>query len=172
VRASALQNVLWGSFMADLKTMNPQKIAIKNLKHDPDNARKHSQKNLDAIAGSLARFGQQKPIVVNGENIVLAGNGTLAAARELGWSEIVAVRVPVNWTWEQQRAYALADNRTAEMAEWDSEKLAAQLIELDSVGWELDDVGFEKLQPPTEELPATKRKPVVCPDCGAEFIPG
>jgi hypothetical protein len=58
------------------------------------------------------------------------------------------------------------------MAEWDSEKLAAQLIELDSVGWELDDVGFEKLQPPTEEIAAPKKKPVVCPDCGHEFIPG
>lgn len=157
--------------MADLKTMNPQKIAIKNLKHDPHNARKHSQKNLDAIAGSLARFGQQKPIVINGENIVLAGNGTLAAAKQLGWNEIVCVRVPVTWGWEQQRAFALADNRTAELAEWDSDKLASQLIELDSVGWELDDVGFEKLQPPTEEIATPKKKPVTCPDCGAEFIP-
>ena len=157
--------------MADFKSMNPQKIAIKNLKHDPDNARKHSQNNLDAIAGSLARFGQQKPIVINGENIVLAGNGTLAAAKQLGWDEIVCVRVPATWGWEQQRAFALADNRTAELAEWDSEKLASQLIELDSVGWELDDVGFEKLQPPTEEISAPKKKPVTCPDCGAEFVP-
>lgn len=157
--------------MADCKTMEIQKIAIKNLKHDPDNARKHNQKNLDAIAGSLARFGQQKPIVINGENIVLAGNGTMEAAKQLGWTEIKAVRVPASWGWEQQRAYALADNRTAEMAEWDTDKLAAQLIELDSVGWELDDVGFEKLQPPSEELPVTKKKPVICPDCGAEFIP-
>lgn len=146
-------------------------VKVSTLKTDPDNARKHSQRNLDAIAGSLARFGQRKPIVVNGENIVLAGNGTLAAAKQLGWDEVVVASVPRGWSWEQQRAYALADNRTAELAEWDSDKLANQLIELDAVGWELDDVGFDKLQPPTEEVPVPKRKPVICPDCGAQFIP-
>lgn len=152
-------------------TFQTQTVSVSKLKHDPDNARKHSKQNIDAIAASLARFGQRKPIIVNGENIVLAGNGTLEAARQLGWEEILVTRVPIEWGWEQQRAFALADNRTAELAQWDSEKLASQLIELDAVGWELDDVGFEKLQPPTEEISTPKKKPVTCPDCGAEFVP-
>jgi ParB-like chromosome segregation protein Spo0J len=152
-------------------TINIRKVAIDSLTPDPDNARSHPEQNLKAIAGSLETFGQQKPLVVNGQSIVLAGNGTLEAAKSLGWTEIEVAQVPTHWTWEQQRAYALADNRTAELADWDSDKLAAQLLELDAVGWELDNVGFEKLQPPTEELPTQKRRPVTCPDCGAEFVP-
>ena len=151
--------------------MNVKSVLIKNLKPDPDNARKHSERNIDAIAASLTRFGQRKPLIVNGESIVLAGNGTLQAAKKLGWVEIEVSQIPIGWSWEQQRAYALADNRTAELAEWDSDKLANQLMELDSVGWELDDIGFEKLQPPTEELPTSNRRAVTCPDCGAEFVP-
>lgn len=152
-------------------TLNVITIQTDKLQHDPDNARKHSNRNIKAIAGSLETFGQRKPLVVMSNGMVICGNGTLEAARSLGWTEIDVSYIPTTWTWEQIRAYALADNRTAELAEWDSDKLAAQLLELDSVGWELDNVGFEKLQPPTEELPVSKRRPVTCPDCGAEFIP-
>lgn len=152
-------------------SLNIRTVAIDKLTPDPDNARKHSERNLKAIAGSLETFGQRKPIVATLDGIVIAGNGTLAAAKSLGWTEIEVAYIPAGWTWEQSRAFALADNRTAELADWDADKLASQLIELDAVGWELDNVGFEKLQPPTEELPTPKRKPVTCPDCGAEFVP-
>jgi ParB-like chromosome segregation protein Spo0J len=153
--------------MNDLRVV---KVDIDSLRLDPDNARKHSDKNLDAIAGSLKRFGQRKPIVVTGANIVIAGNGTLEAARKLGWSQIVVAYVPADWSFEQARAYALADNRTAELGEWDNDKLAMQLIELDSVGWELDDVGFEKLEPPMEELKDKKSNWVDCDECGRKVL--
>jgi len=55
---------------------------------DPANVRKHNERNLTAIAASLRRFGQQKPIIIDGDNIVRAGNGTLAAAKKLGWQTI------------------------------------------------------------------------------------
>jgi len=145
-------------------------VPISQLQSDPDNARKHSKRNLDSIAGSLKRFGQRKPIVVTNGNIVIAGNGTLEAAKQLGWSEIVIARTPLDWTYEHARAYALADNRTAELAEWDNDKLALQLIELDSVGWELDDVGFEKLEPPTEEMKERKSKMSDCDQCGRKVL--
>ena len=153
--------------MNDLRVV---KVKIDSLLFDPDNARKHSMKNIDSIAGSLKRFGQRKPLVVTGANIVIAGNGTLEAAKKLGWSEIVVAYVPSDWTFEQARAYALVDNRTAELAEWDADKLAMQLIELDSVGWELDDVGFEKLEPPTNELKDKKSNWVDCDDCGRKVL--
>jgi hypothetical protein len=124
-----------------------ESIAIAQLQHDPQNARKHNHKNIEAIANSLKKFGQRKPIVVAGENVVVAGNGQLEAARSLGWTEIQVARVPNEWSWEQVRAFALADNRTAEMAEWDSKVLVDQLVELDAVGWELSDFGFEELMP-------------------------
>ncbi len=56
-------------------------IAIDQLHPDPANARRHPQRNLDALMGSLLRFGQQKPLVIDANNIVRAGNGTLAAAK-------------------------------------------------------------------------------------------
>jgi DNA modification methylase len=123
-------------------------VLISSLSLDPSNARKHDAKNLASIAGSLKLFGQRKPIVVSGANVVVAGNGTLEAAKSLGWSEISVVRIPNDWTAEQVKAYALADNRTAELAEWDAKVLADQLIELDAEGWDVSEFGFDALEPP------------------------
>ena len=122
-------------------------VEISSLTFDPTNARKHDGKNLDAIVGSLKLFGQRKPIVVTPDNIVVAGNGTLEAATKLGWTEIVIARTPIGWTWDQIKAFALADNRTAELAEWDDKILADQLLELDANGWALEEFGFEALEP-------------------------
>jgi len=123
-------------------------VNINSLTPDPANARKHDGKNLKAIASSLEKFGQRKPIVVTPDSIVVAGNGTLEAAKSLGWTEIAIARTPSGWTWDQIKAFALADNRTAELAEWDDKVLADQLLELDANGWELEELGFENLEPP------------------------
>jgi DNA modification methylase len=123
-------------------------VNVNSLTPDPANARKHDGKNLQAIAHSLEKFGQRKPICVTPDSIVVAGNGTLEAAKSLGWTEIVIARTPVGWSWEQIRAFALADNRTAELAEWDDKVLADQLLELDANGWELEELGFANLEPP------------------------
>jgi site-specific DNA-methyltransferase (adenine-specific) len=123
-------------------------ITLSSLRLDPNNARRHDKKNLEAIKGSLSLFGQRKPIVVSGDNLIVAGNGTVEAARELGWTEIYVARIPHDWTPEQIKAYALADNRTAELAEWDSKILAEQLLELDAEGWDVAEFGFEPLEPP------------------------
>jgi DNA modification methylase len=131
--------------MTELKI---ETVAINSLTPDPANARKHDGKNLQAIENSLLKFGQRKPICVTPDSIVVAGNGTLEAAKNLGWTEIVIARTPVGWSWEQIRAFALADNRTAELAEWDDKVLADQLLELDANGWELEELGFENLEPP------------------------
>jgi len=125
-------------------------VSINSLTPDPANARKHDGKNLQAIANSLEKFGQRKPIVVTPDSIVVAGNGTLEAAKSLGWSQIAIARTPVGWTWDQIKAFALADNRTAELAEWDDKVLADQLLELDANGWELEELGFVSLQPPSD----------------------
>lgn len=117
-------------------------VPISSLTLDPTNARKHSDLNLKAIASSLERFGQRKPIVVQG-NIVLAGNGTLEAAKSIGWQEISIVKVPDDWDAQTAKAYALADNRTAELAAWDQAVLAEQLLELQDDGFDIADLGFE-----------------------------
>ena len=124
-----------------------ENIEIKDLILDPQNARLHEKRNLEAIAGSLQTFGQRKPIVIDANNTIVAGNGTVTAAKNLGWNQILAVRVPSDWTAEQIKAYALADNRTSELAEWDSTILSNQLIELDDAGWAVEDFGFLPLSP-------------------------
>jgi DNA modification methylase len=122
--------------------MEINSVCLTDLVSDPNNARKHDEKNLEAIKGSLSQFGQRKPIVVQGQ-VVIAGNGTLEAARQLGWEEISIVQVPEDWTPEQAKAFALADNRSAELAKWDMQILNAQLMELDAVEFNIEAIGFE-----------------------------
>lgn len=123
--------------------MKLETVAIASLTSDPNNARKHDEKNLEAIIGSLRTFGQRKPIVVSSESVVVAGNGTIEAAKRLGWDKIEVVRVPEDWTADQIKAFALADNRTAELASWNGEVLTAQLKELEFAGFNVAEFGFE-----------------------------
>jgi ParB-like chromosome segregation protein Spo0J len=109
--------------------MNIESVSIDSLTLDPENARRHSPRNIEAIAQSLKTFGQRRPLVV-WDDIVIAGNGTIEAAKSLGWKKVEISRVPEDWTQEQARAYALADNRTAELAEWDGAALLESLESL------------------------------------------
>lgn len=118
-------------------------VVLESLRLDPNNARKHDKRNLSAIQESLRRFGQRKPIVVTHDSVVIAGNGTLEAARSLGWTDISVTRAPQDWSTDQVKAYALADNRSAELAEWDESIMAEQLIELDEMGWDVQALGFD-----------------------------
>jgi ParB-like nuclease domain len=120
--------------------MTIETIDITDISQDPANVRKHSRRNLDAIKASLRAFGQQKPIVVDDRNVILAGNGTYEAAKELGWSEIQIVRTRLTGT--SAVAYAIADNRTAELAEWDDTALAEQLRALQSEEFDVEAAGF------------------------------
>lgn len=123
--------------------MKVESVDISVLSFDGKNARKHSDKNLSAIEASLEQFGQRKPIVVTPANVVVAGNGTLQAGLNLGWKKISVVRVPAGWSADQVQAFALADNRTAELAEWDGQVLSAQLLELYEADFDVEALGFE-----------------------------
>lgn len=111
--------------------------ALDSIVLDSENARRHDARSIEAIAASLATFGQQKPVVLVG-NKVIAGNGAVVAARKLGWTHIAAVAFPDEHT---ARAYALADNRTAELSQWDNTALAAALDAVNAQGL-ADATGF------------------------------
>jgi hypothetical protein len=100
-------------------------VAIDRLKLDSQNARKHGKSNLKAIVASLKRFRQQKPVVVDKDFVVRAGNGTVMAAKELGWKTL-EVHIS-DLSASELTAFAIADNRTAELADWDDAVLAAAL---------------------------------------------
>ena len=128
-------------------------VKLSTLTPDPQNARAHDERNLDAIKNSLLQFGQRKPLVVakanDGSLVVIAGNGTLEAAKALGWQDIAIAEVPADWDAEKARAFALADNRSAELANWNDAVLSSTLLELDAVGWDIATLGFEAIEPPT-----------------------
>ena len=162
--------------------MRVAKVKVAELVNDPANVRKHSEKNLEAIKGSLARFGQQKPLVVGSDGVVVAGNGTLEAARQLGWQEVAIVKTKL--TGSDRTAYAIADNRTGELAEWDDAALAEQLSALAIDDDELlaaagfDEAELEKLvnasvgtseASPTEVDVDGFSLANKCPACGFEF---
>ena len=155
--------------------LRPLAVPIADLTPDAANARRHDQRNLDAIAASLSRWGQRLPIVVQREGMVVrAGNGRLAAAKSLGWTHIAAV--VVDDTSVEAVAFAIADNRTAELATWDDETLASLLDTLPKDV--LPDTGFtdaeladlmEKLTPaePKEGLQLTEQLGVLI-ECETE----
>jgi len=116
-------------------------IPMESIAPDPANARLHPQVNLDAIRGSLLAFGQQRPVVVDSRGVIVAGNGLYQAARELGWAKIAAVKTTLRGV--DRMAYALADNRTAELAEWDEAALLEQLQELED-DVDLAAIGFDE----------------------------
>lgn len=147
-------------------------VPIDSLVPDPDNARLHGDRNMDAIVASLKRFGQKAPLVVRSQNrVVAAGNGRLAAAKKLGWKRIAASFSVM--TDAEFSAFALADNRTAELAEWNSEavtRLESLLSATDPdlvIGWSASELkalraeGFKRRTdpdavPPTPPVPASK----------------
>ena len=145
-------------------TLKIESVPVEKLTFDPQNARKHSDENLAAIASSLKEFGQRKPIVVTEGNVIVAGNGTVEAARLVGMTDVDVVRVPKSWTADQVKAFALADNRSAELAEWNPEVLSAQLLELEQAGFDIEALGFEAIEPAEiavaeqEEIPAPSKE--------------
>lgn len=96
-------------------------VEIDALSPDAENLRAHDDRSIRSIMGSLRRYGQVKPIVATLSGTVVAGNGTLEAARRLGWAHVA-----VSWFEggaRAARAYGIADNKTAEASEWDERSL-------------------------------------------------
>lgn len=133
---------------------------LADLHLDPRNARRHPTRNLEAIKESLSTLGQQKPIVIDKSGKIIAGNGTFAAAQALGWDEIGVIEFDGDA--KAARKFAIADNRAAELAEWDVSMLSA---EMNALG-ELGGTGFtqDELRDMLGELPSA---PTPTPDAPA-----
>ncbi len=108
-------------------------VPIDSLSPHPDNPRRG---DVEAIKQSLTRFGQVRPVLIDADGSIIAGNHTWKAAKELGWEEIAANRNEFANA-DEARAYLLADNRLAELGEYDRAELRTLLEELESSGgWE------------------------------------
>lgn len=122
------------------------------------NSRTHSDAQVAQIAASIKEFGWTNPILIDGENTIIAGHGRLLAARKLGMEEVPAI-VLDHLTKAQQRALVIADNQLALNAGWDIDMLKAEIEDLNLENFDLSLLGFDDkfldglLEPePTEGL--------------------
>ena len=118
-------------------------VSLELLRPWPRNARTHSRKQIRQIAESIRRFGFTNPVLIDGENRILAGHGRVEAAREIGMTTAPCLRVD-HMSAAEKRAYVLADNKLALNAGWDEELLALELKELMSadIEFSVDVTGF------------------------------
>ena len=134
------------------------------------NARTHSEAQVALIAGSIREFGFTNPILVDGENGIIAGHGRVMAARQLGMTAVPVIEL-AHLSAAQKRAYILADNRLAEAAGWDAQLLALEVADLSDLGIDLMSLGFEARElddllrgdmadPREEEVPPVPMVPV------------
>ncbi|MDH5525169.1 MAG: site-specific DNA-methyltransferase [Desulfobulbaceae bacterium] len=105
------------------------------------NARTHSEEQIRQLAASLKEFGWTNPVLVDGKNGVIAGQGRLMAAKSLGMEEAPVIEL-AGLTATQKRAYILADNKLAELAGWDKNLLCLELNDLQELDFDLSLIGF------------------------------
>lgn len=151
-------------------------VPTSTLMLDPKNVRKHSERSIDAIGLSLSQFGLKKPVVVDINGIIRAGNGTAQAINKVCKKALALCKstdadeqkegielkaklidhglldfeklVPMVWAnftdldAARAKAFAVADNRTAEISEWDDAGLVELLQELEGADFKTEDLGF------------------------------
>jgi ParB-like chromosome segregation protein Spo0J len=158
--------------------LQPLAVDIDSVKEDPQNARKHPAENMEALCRSLQTYGQRKPVVVNSETgVIEAGNALWAAAKQQGWDMIAVIRVKDDP--DSATGYAVMDNRSAELSEWDYMNLDTILRQLDEA-FDINLTGYteEELQYLLETVFIPEEEPEFgediptfnkCPRCGYEY---
>ena len=118
-------------------------VSIERLKPDPNNARRHTAKQIRQIAQSIGSFGFNVPVLIDRDLNVIAGHGRLLAQAP-GMGEVPAIRLE-HLSEAQKRAFMIADNRLTEIASWDDRLLAEQLQALSSVelDFDIETIGFD-----------------------------
>ena len=121
-----------------------ESIGIELLIPYANNAKKHSDEQVAQIAASIREFGFNNPVLIDGDNGIIAGHGRVMAARKLGMTLVPVLRL-THLTDAQRRAYILADNRLTETGGgWNEEILKAELERLTEEGFDVGLAGFDK----------------------------
>lgn len=121
--------------------MKVEQKPVKDLIPYINNPR-HNDAAVDAVASSIAEFGFKVPLVIDKNNVIITGHTRLKAAKKLGL-ETVPVVIADDLTEAQIKAFRLADNKVAEIAEWDEDLLKIELEELADLDFDMGDFGFE-----------------------------
>ncbi len=131
------------SFLASMTPLQIHYRPIDTLIPYARNAKQHTDAQVAQIAASIREFGWGSPILVDGQNNVIAGHGRLLAARKLGMTEVPVVPMD-HLTDIQRRALILADNKIGENASWENELLGLELAGLQASGFDLELTGFSE----------------------------
>lgn len=119
--------------------MQIQEIELSELKPYEKNAKKHPAEQVEHIANSLREFGWKQPIVIDRDNVIIAGHGRLLAALSLGWITAPCIYAD-DLTEDQIKAFRLADNKTAE-SDWDFDFLNIELDDITDI--DMAQFGFD-----------------------------
>lgn len=122
--------------------MQIQPRPIEGLIPYARNSRTHTDEQVAQIAASIREFGWTNPVLVDGDNGIIAGHGRVLAARKLGMAEVPCIEL-AHMSEAQKKAYIIADNKLALNAGWDNELLALEFGELQELGFDLDLTGFD-----------------------------
>ena len=123
-------------------TLQVEQRSVAELIPYASNSRTHSDAQVAQIAASIKEFGWTNPILVDGDNSIIAGHGRLLAARKLGMKEVPVI-VLDHLTKAQQRALVIADNQLALNAGWDMDMLKAEIEDLKLDDFDLGLLGFD-----------------------------
>jgi ParB-like chromosome segregation protein Spo0J len=123
-------------------TLNIQQRAVTDLIPYIANSRTHSDAQIAQIAASIKEFGWTNPILVSGDDSIIAGHGRLMAARKLGMEEVPVI-VLDHLSKSQQRALVIADNQLALNAGWNMDMLKAEIEDLQLDDFDLNILGFD-----------------------------
>ena len=122
-----------------------EEIRVEELIPYINNAREHTEQQIDQIAGSIKEFSFYNPIIIDEENGLIAGHGRLLAAKKLKMETVPCLRLK-NLSETQKKAVILADNKIALNAKWNLEMLHLELSELADSDLNINVVGFDELE--------------------------
>jgi ParB-like chromosome segregation protein Spo0J len=158
-------------------------VSVDSLIPYARNSRTHSDEQVAQIAASIKEFGFLNPIIVDGDNGIIAGHGRVLAAQKLKIDQLPCIEAN-HLTEAQRKAYVIADNKLALNAGWDDKLLKIELNELGKLGFDLTLTGFEldelseifdepDFDAGSEEdqgkLDELDPKMCTCPKCGRDF---
>lgn len=119
-----------------------ERRAVARIKLNPKNARKHSAEQVGQIGEAIKRFGFTRPLLIDGDDMIIAGEGRFLGAKAVGWKDVPVVVCPPSWSDEDKRLYALADNKIGLNSEWDQAALSFEIGDLGDMGMDLSIAGF------------------------------
>ena len=168
-----------------MKNDNPnyKTVLVSDLIPYARNSRTHSDVQVNKIASSIKEFGFLNPVLIDGDNGIIAGHGRVMAAQKLGLKEVPVLQIG-HLSESQKRAYIIADNKLALNSGWDDELLKIELEQLKELDFDLGLIGFDGTElanmflDGTDLVEDSKTKEIdtddfemscICPKCGFEF---